>query len=99
MIEMKFDAEFDMSKWLTRVKNKKLRGRTGNSRTRGVAALRPIPRSVPGKTAASWAVQSHKRTKRGINDRFGTTQTLCPRFRLRSFCNTGMGRVKAATSR
>ena len=30
MIEMKFDAEFDMSKWLTQVKNKKLRDVTGN---------------------------------------------------------------------
>ena len=54
MIEMKFDAEFDMSKWLTQVKNKKLRDVLATAGTRGVAALRANTPVGTGKTAASW---------------------------------------------
>lgn len=44
MIEMKFDAEFDMSKWLTQVKNKKLRDVLATAGTRGVAPPGQYPR-------------------------------------------------------
>ena len=39
MIEMKFDGQFDMSKWLSQVKNKKLRDTLATAGERGVAAL------------------------------------------------------------
>ena len=65
MIEMKFDAEFDMSKWLTQVKNKKLRDVLATAGTRGVAALRANTPVGTGKTAASWQYKV-KETKRGV---------------------------------
>ena len=65
MIEMKFDAEFDMSKWLTQVKNKKLRDVLATAGTRGVAALRAHTPVGTGKTAASWQYKV-KQTKRGV---------------------------------
>lgn len=65
MIEMKFDAEFDMSKWLTRVKNKKLRNVLASAGDRGVAALRDNTPVGTGKTASSWKYKI-KQTKRGV---------------------------------
>lgn len=65
MIEMKFDAEFDMSKWLTQVKNKKLRNVLATAGTRGVAALRANTPVGTGKTAASWQYKV-KQTNRGV---------------------------------
>ena len=65
MIEMKFDAEFDMSKWLTQVKNKNLRDVLATAGTRGVAALRAHTPVGTGKTAASWQYKV-KQTKRGV---------------------------------
>ena len=65
MIEMKFDADFDMSKWLTQVKNKKLRAVLATAGDRGVAALRANTPVGTGKTASSWQYKV-KETKRGI---------------------------------
>lgn len=65
MIEMKFDAEFDMSKWLTQVKNKKLRDVLATAGARGVAALRANTPVGTGKTAASWQYKV-KETNRGV---------------------------------
>ena len=65
MIEMKFDADFDMSKWLTQVKNKKLRDVLAKAGDRGVAALRANTPVGTGKTAASWQYKV-KQTKRGV---------------------------------
>ena len=65
MIEMKFDADFDMSKWLSRVKNKNLRDVLATAGTRGVAALRANTPVGSGKTARSWEYKI-KQTKRGV---------------------------------
>lgn len=65
MIEMKFDADFDMSKWLTQVKNRKLRDVLATAGDRGVAALRANTPVGTGKTANSWQYKV-KQTKRGI---------------------------------
>lgn len=65
MIEMKFDAEFDMSKWLTQVKNRKLRDVLATAGDRGVAALRANTPVGTGKTANSWKYKV-KQTKRGV---------------------------------
>ena len=65
MIEMKFDADFDMSKWLTQVKNRKLRGVLATAGDRGVAALRANTPVGTGKTANSWQYKV-KQTKRGV---------------------------------
>lgn len=65
MIEMKFDADFDMSKWLTQVKNKKLRAVLATAGDRGVAALRSNTPVGTGKTASSWQYKV-KETKRGV---------------------------------
>ena len=62
---MKFDADFDMSKWLSRVKNKNLRGVLATAGTRGVAALRANTPVGTGKTARSWEYKI-KQTKRGV---------------------------------
>lgn len=97
MIEMKFDAEFDMSKWLTQVKNKKLRDVLATAGTRGVAASGPIPRLVPGRLLLLGSIKSRRPSE--VLRSFGTTQTSCPKFRLPSFCNTDTGLDKAATSR
>lgn len=65
MIEMKFDGQFDMSKWLSQVKNKKLRDVLSTAGERGVAALRANTPVGTGKTAKSWAYKV-KQTKRGV---------------------------------
>ena len=65
MIEMKFNADFDMSKWLTQVKDKKLRNVLASAGDRGVAALRANTPVGTGKTAASWQYKI-KQTKRGV---------------------------------
>ena len=65
MIEMKFDGQFDMSKWLSQVKNKKLRDILATAGERGVAALRANTPVSTGKTANSWAYKV-KQTKRGV---------------------------------
>lgn len=65
MIEMKFDADFDMSKWLTQVKNRKLRDVLATAGDRGVAALRANTPFGTGKTANSWQYKV-KQTKRGV---------------------------------
>jgi hypothetical protein len=65
MIEMKFDSNFDMSKWLTKVKDKKLRNILATAGDRGVAALRANTPVGTGKTAASWQYKI-KQTKRGV---------------------------------
>ena len=65
MIEMKFDADFDMSKWLTQVKNRKLRDVLATAGDRGVAALRANTPVGTGKTANSWRYKV-KQTKRGV---------------------------------
>lgn len=65
MIEMKFDGQFDMSKWLSQVKNKKLRDTLATAGERGVAALRANTPVGTGKTAASWQYKV-KQTKRGV---------------------------------
>lgn len=65
MIEMKFDGQFDMSKWLSQVKNKKLRDTLATAGERGVAALRANTPVGTGKTAHSWAYKV-KQTKRGV---------------------------------
>jgi hypothetical protein len=65
MIEMKFDGQFDMSKWLSQVKNKKLRDTLAMAGERGVAALRANTPVGTGKTAHSWAYKV-KQTKRGV---------------------------------
>lgn len=65
MIEMKFDAEFDMSKWLTQVKNRKLRDVLATAGDRGVAALRANTPVGTGKTANSWKYKV-KQTRRGV---------------------------------
>lgn len=65
MIEMKFDGQFDMSKWLSQVKNKKLRDTLATAGERGVAALRANTPVGTGKTAASWQYKV-KETKRGV---------------------------------
>ena len=65
MIEMKFDSNFDMSKWLTKVKDKKLRNILATAGDRGVAALRDNTPVGTGKTAASWQYKI-KQTKRGV---------------------------------
>ena len=58
MIEMKFNADFDMSKWLTQVKDRKLRNVLAS-------ALRANTPVRTGKTAASWQYKI-KQTKRGV---------------------------------
>lgn len=65
MIEMKFEGDFDMSKWLTRVKNKNLRDVLATAGTRGVAALRANTPVGTGKTANSWQYKI-KQTNRGV---------------------------------
>ena len=65
MIEMKFNADFDMSKWLTQVKDRKLRNVLASAGDRGVAALRANTPVGTGKTAASWQYKI-KQTKRGV---------------------------------
>lgn len=65
MIEMKFEGDFDMSKWLTRVKNKNLRDVLATAGSRGVAALRANTPVGTGKTSRSWAYKI-KQTKRGV---------------------------------
>lgn len=65
MIEMKFDTDFDMSKWLSRVKNKNLRDVLATAGARGVAALRANTPVGTGKTASSWEYKI-KQTKRGV---------------------------------
>ena len=65
MIEMKFNGQFDMSKWLSQVKNKKLRDTLATAGERGVAALRANTPVGTGKTASSWAYKV-KQTKRGV---------------------------------
>lgn len=65
MIEMKFDADFDMSKWLVQVKNRKLRDVLATAGDRGVAALRANTPVGTGKTANSWQYKV-KQTKRGV---------------------------------
>ena len=65
MIEMKFNADFDMSKWLSQVKNKKLRNVLASAGDRGVAALRDNTPVGTGKTASSWKYKI-KQTKRGV---------------------------------
>lgn len=65
MIEMKFDADFDMSKWLSRVKNKNLRDVLATAGARGVAALQANTPVGTGKTARSWEYKI-KQTKRGV---------------------------------
>lgn len=65
MIEMKFDADFDMSKWLTQVKNRKLRNVLATAGDRGVAALRANTPVGTGKTARSWQYKV-KQTNRGV---------------------------------
>ena len=65
MIEMKFDGDFDMSKWLSQVKNRKLRDVLAKAGDRGVAALRANTPVGTGKTASSWAYKV-KQTERGI---------------------------------
>ena len=65
MIEMKFDGDFDMSKWLSQVKNRKLRDVLAKAGDRGVAALRAHTPVGTGKTAQSWAYKV-KQTERGI---------------------------------
>ena len=65
MIEMKFEGDFDMSKWLTQVKNRKLRDLLATAGDRGVAALRANTPVGTGKTANSWRYKV-KQTKRGV---------------------------------
>lgn len=65
MIEMKFNADFDMSKWLTQVKDEKLRNILATAGDRGVAALRANTPLGTGKTAASWQYKI-KQTERGV---------------------------------
>lgn len=65
MIEMKFDADFDMSKWLSKVRNKNLRDVLATAGDRGVAALRANTPVGTGKTANSWQYKV-KQTKRGV---------------------------------
>lgn len=65
MIEMKFDDDFAMSKWLTQVKNRKLRDVLATAGDRGVAALRANTPVGTGKTANSWQYKV-KQTKRGV---------------------------------
>lgn len=65
MIEMKFEGDFDMSKWLSRVKNKNLRDVLATAGSRGVAALRANTPVGTGKTARSWEYKI-KQTKRGV---------------------------------
>lgn len=65
MIEMKFDGQFDMSKWLSQVRNKKLRDTLATAGERGVAALRGNTPVGTGKTANSWAYKV-KQTKHGV---------------------------------
>ena len=65
MIEMKFEGDFDMSKWLTQVKNRKLREVLASASDRGVAALRANTPVGTGKTANSWRYKI-KQTNRGV---------------------------------
>lgn len=65
MIEMKFEGDFDMSKWLSKVKNKNLRDMLATAGSRGVAALRANTPIGTGKTARSWEYKV-KQTKRGV---------------------------------
>lgn len=65
MIEMKFEGDFDMSKWLSRVKNKNLRDVLATAGARGVAALRANTPVETGETARSWEYKI-KQTKRGV---------------------------------
>lgn len=65
MIEMKFEGDFDMSKWLSKVKNKNLRDVLATAGSRGVAALRANTPIGTGKTARSWEYKV-KQTKRGV---------------------------------
>lgn len=65
MIEMKLNADFDMSKWLSQVKNSKLRSVLATAGVRGVAALRANTPVGTGKTANSWKYKI-KQTKRGV---------------------------------
>lgn len=65
MIEMKFEGDFDMSKWLSQVKNKNLRDVLSKAGERGVAALRANTPVGTGKTARSWAYKV-KQTNRGV---------------------------------
>lgn len=65
MIEMKFEGDFNVSKWLTQVKDKKLRNILATAGDRGVAALRANTPVGTGKTAASWQYKI-KQTERGV---------------------------------
>ncbi len=57
MIEMKFNADFDMSKWLTQVKDRKLRNVLASAGDRGPPGQHT---SQAGKTAASWQYRLNK---------------------------------------
>ena len=65
MIEMKFEGDVNLSKWLSQVKNKNLRDVLATAGSRGVAALRANTPIGTGKTARSWAYKV-KQTKRGV---------------------------------
>lgn len=65
MIEMKFEGDVNLSKWLSQVKNKNLRDVLATAGSRGVAALRANTPVGTGKTARSWAYKV-KQTKRGV---------------------------------
>lgn len=65
MIEMKFEGDVNLSKWLSQVKNRNLRDVLATAGSRGVAALRANTPVGTGKTARSWAYKV-KQTKRGI---------------------------------
>lgn len=65
MIEMKFKGQLDTSKWLSQVKNQKLRNILASAGERGVAALRANTPIGTGRTAQSWAYKV-KQTDHGI---------------------------------
>ena len=65
MIEMKFEGDVNLSKWLSQVKNKNLRDVLATAGSRGVAALRANTPVGTGKTARSWEYKV-KQTKRGV---------------------------------
>ena len=65
MIEMKFEGDVNLSKWLSQVKNQNLRDVLATAGSRGVAALRANTPVGTGKTARSWAYKV-KQTKRGV---------------------------------
>lgn len=74
MIEMKFKGQLDTSKWLSKVKNQKLRNILASAGERGVAALRANTPIGTGRTAQSWAYKV-KQTDRGIKIVWYNTNT------------------------